>query len=378
MGSFVVGGVVNHSRNVTASKVVTWGATAAGILLAGGCSDIFGFERSDLLAQCVLNSDCPTGYECLDSLCATACVKNSDCTGTRGDFPYLVCERGRCVPPEDAGVAVRPADATSGNETGSDAPPGCEDITTDVNNCGRCGNVCAGNNATWTCVSSECVPECNPGWGDCDGDPSNGCERDIAGNALSCGSCGKPDSSISVCESEVCQNGVCAIGVQVGGVCTESQDPLGSLNAFNANMIVGQMFWSGAGGWVTAIGITTAPGAATSHAYLAIYRQGPDNGPGDQLWGEPQPVKLMGGTTEASVPHTMTEHTELSAQTFYWVMAVSDANLVFLNCSGTSTWALAALPFGEPPATFSPSTASFTVAQKNDSLSLYIRFATLQ
>ena len=370
---------MNHSRNVTASRIVVWGAVAAGVMLAGGCSDIFGFERSDLLAQCVHNSDCTTGLECVESLCTHACVLSSDCSGNPGDFPYLVCKGGRCVGTQDAGVAVGPVDdASSGNETGSDAPLGCGDITTDVNNCGRCGNVCAGNNATWTCAFSECVPQCNPGWGDCDNDPSNGCERDIAGNELSCGSCGEPDSSIAVCESKVCQNGVCAIGVQVGGACAVSPDPLQSLTTFYANMVVGQRFWSGAGGWVTAIGITTAPGPASSHAYLAIYRQGSDSGPGDLVWADPQPVKLTGGKIEAQVLHTATEHTELSAQTFYWVMAVSDANLVFLQCSGTSTQALAVLPYGQPPAMFSPSTASFTVTQEDDSLSIYVNFATLQ
>jgi hypothetical protein len=366
---------VNHSRNVTASKVVAWGAITGGILLAGGCSEIFGFERSNLLAQCVHNSDCATGLECVDSLCTHACVLSSDCSGNPGDFPYLVCKDGRCVGTQDAGVAVGPVDdASSGNETGSDAPQGCGDITTDVNNCGRCGHVCTGNNATWTCAFSECVPQCNPGWGDCDGDPSNGCEQDIAGNALSCGSCGKPDSSTSMCGSDVCENGVCAIGDLVGGACTESQDPLGSLNTFYANMIVGVRFWSGAGGRVTAIGITTASGAAPSHAYLAIYREGSNNAPSDLL-GDPQQVKLMGGTIEAQVLHSTTAHTDLPAQTWYWVMAVSDANLVFLQCSGTSTWAWATLPYGSPPAALSPSTTSFTVAQEDGSLSIYLKFA---
>ena len=143
-------------------------------------------------------------------------------------------------------------------------------------------------------------------------------------------------------------------------------------------MIVGMRVSSGAGGWLTAIGITTMPGAAPSQAYLAIYQEGLD-GPSSRLWGAPQPVTLRGGAIEVQVPHTTTEHTVLTAQTVYWVMAVSDANLVFLQCSGTSTQALAAFPYGEPPAMFSPSTASFTVLSgEAGSLSIYARFAHLQ
>ena len=375
MGSFHVGGVVNSS-NVTASKVAAWGAMAVAILLASGCSDIFGFERSDVLVQCVHNSDCPTGLSCLESLCTIACAHTSDCRGGPGFYPGLVCDqRGMCVAPEDAGIGVGPGDASSGNEAGSDALPGCGDTSTDVNNCGLCGHVCAGDNAAWTCAASKCVPMCNPGWGNCDGDPSNGCEADIAGNALMCGSCGMPESSTSVCESDVCQNGVCAIGDRFGGTCTQFQDPTGRLPTFNPNMIVGARFWSGSGGRVTGIGITTAP-PGTSHAYLAIYKDS-QNGPGD-LVAESQEVPLTGGMTVAPVLHTTANHIDLESGRSYWVMAVSDGSLVFLQCSGASTWAYGALPFGVPPAMLSTPTVSFTVVPTDYALSLFVTFAHLQ
>jgi hypothetical protein len=364
-----------NSRNVTSSKVVAWGAIAGAILLAAGCSDIFGFERSGPPVECFHNSDCSTGFSCLENLCTTACQYTSDCQGNPGFLPGLVCERGRCVAPQDAGVGVGPGDAPSGNETGSDAPPGCGDTSTSVNNCGWCGHVCAGNNATWTCASSECVPMCNPGWGDCDGNPSNGCETDIAGNSLACGSCQKPDSATSVCESDVCENGVCAIGDQFGGACSQSQDPLGSLNAFNPSTIVGGQFWSGSGGRVTAIGITTTPGGA-SHAYLAIYEDSP-GGPGIRH-GAPRQVTLDGGTVEAPVPHTTVDHTDLNPNTFYWVMAVADGSLTFVECTGGATWAYGTLPFGVPPPVLSTSTVSFTVVPRDYSPSMYLKFAHLQ
>jgi hypothetical protein len=123
---------------------------------------------------------------------------------------------------------------------------------------------------------------------------------------------------------------------------------------------------------VTAIGITTAPGG-TDHAFLAIYGDGRD-GPSDRV-GEAQEVTLTGGTIEALVPHTTSDHTDLNPQSWYWVTAVSDANLVFLQCNGTAQWTYGALPFGAPPATLSAATVSLTTVPRDNSPSLFLKFA---
>jgi hypothetical protein len=48
----------------------------------------------------------------------------------------------------------------------------------DVNNCGACGSTCNFQNGTGTCSSGACVIlSCLPGYFDCDGNPSNGCEH---------------------------------------------------------------------------------------------------------------------------------------------------------------------------------------------------------
>lgn len=59
-------------------------------------------------------------------------------------------------------------------------PPdtGCGDLTSDVNNCGSCGNVCTTTNGTPACVASTCaLASCNSGYSSCDGNPS-ACEVD--------------------------------------------------------------------------------------------------------------------------------------------------------------------------------------------------------
>lgn len=64
-----------------------------------------------------------------------------------------------------------------------DPANGCEiDPTTDAANCGACGAACTVAAAgSPVCAAGECGAACDPGHGDCDGNPSNGCERLVVG-----------------------------------------------------------------------------------------------------------------------------------------------------------------------------------------------------
>lgn len=63
-----------------------------------------------------------------------------------------------------------------------DPADGCEvDPRTNVDNCGKCGDACTvATNGTPICVDAVCEAQCDPGFLECDGDPSNGCEASIA------------------------------------------------------------------------------------------------------------------------------------------------------------------------------------------------------
>ncbi len=83
---------------------------------------------------------------------------------------------------------------------------GCEVNTqSDINHCGGCGNRCNLPNATAVCMAGGCrIMACNTGFADCDGMPGNGCEQSLRSDNANCGACGNACTS-----SRFCSNGAC-------------------------------------------------------------------------------------------------------------------------------------------------------------------------
>ncbi len=92
---------------------------------------------------------------------------------------------------------------------------GCEQALDTQTDCGACGTPCVIPNAQTSCQSGSCeFSGCVPGFGDCDGDLSNGCERplDTLTNCGACGvACSAPNADTS-CAGGVCQLVSCANG----------------------------------------------------------------------------------------------------------------------------------------------------------------------
>jgi len=84
-----------------------------------------------------------------------------------------------------------------------------------ADNCGGCGVVCPFIGAGASCVNGVCRLFCPPGTGDCNLDPTDGCETNTSSSITNCGSCGTSCSTlgyaISECIGGRCQ-GVCAPG----------------------------------------------------------------------------------------------------------------------------------------------------------------------
>jgi hypothetical protein len=117
---------------------------------------------------------------------------------------------------------------------------GCEsDLSTDVNNCGGCGQACpAVAHGYPACSGGMCViGGCAPGFDDCDKDPSNGCEADLAADISNCGACGNACPAVingsPICAGFLCGLGSCAAGYAdcFGGLANGCEtDLLGDVN----------------------------------------------------------------------------------------------------------------------------------------------------
>ncbi|HXD51351.1 MAG TPA: hypothetical protein VN689_05640, partial [Burkholderiales bacterium] len=93
----------------------------------------------------------------------------------------------------------------------NDPENGCEAaLETSLTNCGMCGNECSFGHAKTSCNAGVCqMGICDPGYADCDADPSNGCEANLNSDPRRCGTCS------TVCPRDqgppVCKNGACGV-----------------------------------------------------------------------------------------------------------------------------------------------------------------------
>ncbi|MEZ4390488.1 MAG: FG-GAP-like repeat-containing protein [Polyangiales bacterium] len=161
---------------------------------------------------------CAAGYGDCDGDPANGCETDTRANalhcgacGTACSFPNAGarCNAGRCE-------STRVCSPTTRGDCDGDPANGCEtDLLTAAANCGACGAACALANATATCAGGRCgVASCAPGFADCDGNPANGCEVDTRTSAAHCGRCGGACSSANGTPS--CRAGVCAIACAAG------------------------------------------------------------------------------------------------------------------------------------------------------------------
>lgn len=101
------------------------------------------------------------------------------------------------------------------------------DKSTDVNNCGSCGNVCSYPNATAACVSGNCqFSQCVGSYADCNNDQTDGCEVDTANDPNNCGSCGNVCGAGQTCTDGACTTDCLSLNCDDNNACTvDSCDP---------------------------------------------------------------------------------------------------------------------------------------------------------
>lgn len=107
------------------------------------------------------------------------------------------CEGGACTV-----AACEPAFADCDRNVNN----GCEvNIRESMSDCGGCGMRCDPLGTLASCVAGVCVRgACAPGFADCDGEPTNGCETDVRTSSLHCGRCTIPCASPRACVAGAC------------------------------------------------------------------------------------------------------------------------------------------------------------------------------
>src|SRR5664280_2053755 len=109
------------------------------------------------------------------------------------------CDAGNCI-----------ISCTSGyDDCDSSVVNGCEtDLNANANHCGNCTNACKNDHGVTRCSGGKCAPSCLTGYGDCDGDLTNGCEANESSDPIHCGSCQACSLDYATAS---CTNGSCTI-----------------------------------------------------------------------------------------------------------------------------------------------------------------------
>jgi len=169
---------------------------------------------------CVIVGDadnCPEDLICDNGLCVLPCGPGTgDCSDEPGcetqlttltdcgacgaecaNFHGTTACDGGCIPACDPLYA----------DCDSNPNNGCETSLESVTDCGGCTVSCEFPHATPACASGVCaVADCEQGWGDCDGEASNGCETDTTTTNAHCGGCNSPCSGGDICANGSCQS----------------------------------------------------------------------------------------------------------------------------------------------------------------------------
>jgi hypothetical protein len=176
----------------------------------GACGNACAVSPENAASSCVSGAcevRCDPGFlDCDGELgCEAALGDRASCGSCS-----VSCEGGAPLCAQDDGGFTCVAACGEGT---TECAGACVDLTSSPLRCGGCATRClAPANAIATCVASTCGFSCDDGFGDCDGDPANGCESSLR-ELAHCGSCGNPcarDGAVVTCTRGMCETLGCA------------------------------------------------------------------------------------------------------------------------------------------------------------------------
>ncbi|CAF0953865.1 unnamed protein product [Adineta steineri] len=154
---------------------------------------------------------CTAGYANCDNIASNGCESIPATDVNNCGTCTHACTYAHATPICSSGTCSMGACAAGYTDCNSSPTDGCEvQLSSDVNHCGTCTTVCSFANAAATCNNGVCtMGACNSGFGDCNSDPSDGCETGIVTNMNNCGACK------SVCSlpqaTATCSNSICTL-----------------------------------------------------------------------------------------------------------------------------------------------------------------------
>ncbi|GAB4217005.1 MAG: hypothetical protein OHK0013_44120 [Sandaracinaceae bacterium] len=160
------------------------------------------------------------------------CRAAEDCAAR--PFATAACDGGACVYTCEAGR----------DDCNGDPEDGCEtDLASDEASCGRCGEACAAVGAIGVCEAGRCRLDCVAGRADCDGSP--GCETAL-GTPTDCGACDDACGAGQTCDSALtpprCASS-CS-GTECGASCVDLMTSTQHCGACDRPCTGGSAFWA--------------------------------------------------------------------------------------------------------------------------------------
>ena len=170
----------------------------------------------------ICNGSTASGFTCVETCTAPSVVCGTACTSTETDALNCgacgtTCPAAPQASPTCAGSACGIACDPGFDDCNASTADGCEVDLATTSDCGACGASCAPTHATGACGAGTCaVASCDADWLDCDGDPANGCETSRS-SMDDCGACGAVCPTRTAHTTSVsCTAGTCSL------VCSDS------------------------------------------------------------------------------------------------------------------------------------------------------------
>jgi hypothetical protein len=196
------------------------GCTSDDQCAMGSYCKIAGDTLATCTPGCMTADRCGGSLMCCEMQCADTTSDAQNCgmcgQSCTANHAHGVCAASKC----QAGTCD-----TGYGDCNNDGSDGCEaNLHLDEKNCMSCGNQCALAHAVQGCSDGCYIKACTFGWDDCNNNIDDGCETSVLTDVSNCGSCSTPCNSLPNAAAN-CTAGNCVLGACKPGFADCNNDP---------------------------------------------------------------------------------------------------------------------------------------------------------